>query len=145
MAPEDQQRHLQDLGHISDKFKDLLGAGHDILSQELTDSEKSFIELQSLLAEELKSILGAGSNLKEVVVDGLRKVVLRLDAKLESFQDIGGLAQGFQSLCIEGREASDRLLARIPDWRFLHESYMIIEVRQFIPPFPRLCIFSHIY
>ncbi|KAH0559827.1 hypothetical protein GP486_003652 [Trichoglossum hirsutum] len=129
-APEDQPRHLQDLELISDGFKDLLSAGHDILDQELTDSEKSFIELQSLLAGELKSILGAGSSLKKVVVDGLQKATQQFDAKLESLQATSDLAQEFQRLDVKGNGASghcDRLLSCIPDWRFLHESYITVE------------------
>ncbi|KAI9781440.1 MAG: hypothetical protein M1839_006034 [Geoglossum umbratile] len=135
--PEDQLRHLQEIGDISDTFKELLNESNDALSWELTDSEKQFVELQALLAEELKLIAGAESNLKDVVNDGLQRVMQWLDKRLEA-ADV--LVQGVKNLHIQTNDESTDatgLLTRIPDWKLLHESYTTFEALNSISAYTR--------
>jgi hypothetical protein len=102
------------------------------LSQELTDSEKRFLGLQALLAEELKLVVGAGSDLKNVVTNSLERVMQWLDTRLEAFQVSSVLVRVVEGLSIHNNDGSGdaaRLLACIPDWKILHESYTTFEVR----------------
>src|SRR5579862_2822087 len=104
--PEDQQKHLRDIEHISDTLKELLSASDDSLSRELTDSEKHLLELQALLAEELKLVVGAGSNLKNVVNNGLERVMQWLDTRLEGIEASDALVRVVEGLSIQNNDGS---------------------------------------
>ncbi|KAI9765828.1 MAG: hypothetical protein M1840_007110 [Geoglossum simile] len=138
--PDDQQRDLRDIGHISDTLKKLLSVDDDSLSQEFTNSERRFLELQALLAEELKLIVAAGPNLKNVVNNSLQRVMQWLDTRVEGFQASNALVRVVESLSIQandGRDGAAGLLACIPDWKLLHESYTTFEALNSISAYTR--------